>query len=240
MNEITSITASTAASSDGNVYTALAAAQAEMQPITKGSVNTHFKNRYADLADVAEGVRAVLSRHGLAFFHVPTECEGGGHAVKTVLAHGASGTFIEAVVPLIGGFNNMQGYKSATTYAKRIGLESVTGVAPDDDDDGNAQAEQAKPREDRRQEPRAAPVQQEPPAFSEADVRNVIARLSTAETIPALQEAWSHAGGMQQIPTVLAAKDARKAVLTASAKPTEERWPGDAAQRPLVDDHIPY
>jgi hypothetical protein len=33
----------------------------------------------------------------------------------------------------------MHGFKSATTYAKRIGLESVTGVAPEDDD-GNAAA----------------------------------------------------------------------------------------------------
>jgi hypothetical protein len=43
---------------------------------------------------------------------------------------------------LILGKNDMQGFKSATTYAKRIGLESVTGVAPDDDD-GNAAARNA-------------------------------------------------------------------------------------------------
>jgi hypothetical protein len=39
----------------------------------------------------------------------------------------------------------MQGYKSATTYAKRIGLESLSGVAPEDDD-GNAAA-RAAPRQ---------------------------------------------------------------------------------------------
>jgi DNA-binding transcriptional MocR family regulator len=39
--------------------------------------------------------------------------------------------------------NNMQGMKSATTYAKRIGLESLSGVAPDTDDDGNAAAKAA-------------------------------------------------------------------------------------------------
>jgi hypothetical protein len=36
----------------------------------------------------------------------------------------------------------MQGFKSATTYAKRIGLESLSGVAPEDDD-GNAAAKAA-------------------------------------------------------------------------------------------------
>jgi hypothetical protein len=47
-------------------------------------------------------------------------------------------------VPLIVTKNDMQGYKSATTYAKRIGLESLTGVAPHDDD-ANA-AVKAAPR----------------------------------------------------------------------------------------------
>jgi hypothetical protein len=44
----------------------------------------------------------------------------------------------------------MQGYKSATTYAKRIGLESTTGVAPEDDD-GNAAAANA-PKQNKARE----------------------------------------------------------------------------------------
>jgi dissimilatory sulfite reductase (desulfoviridin) alpha/beta subunit len=42
-------------------------------------------------------------------------------------------------VPLIVDKNNMQGMKSATTYAKRIGVESLAAIAADDDD-GNAAA----------------------------------------------------------------------------------------------------
>jgi hypothetical protein len=38
----------------------------------------------------------------------------------------------------------MQGMKSATTYAKRIGVESLTGIAPEDDD-GNAAAKAPPP-----------------------------------------------------------------------------------------------
>jgi hypothetical protein len=45
-------------------------------------------------------------------------------------------------VPLIVNKNDMQGMKSATTYAKRIGLESLTGIAPEDED-GNAAAKAA-------------------------------------------------------------------------------------------------
>jgi hypothetical protein len=58
------------------------------------------------------------------------------------LVHGASGTEISCDVPLIINKNDMQGMKSATTYAKRIGLESLTGIAPEDDD-GNAAAKAA-------------------------------------------------------------------------------------------------
>jgi hypothetical protein len=45
---------------------------------------------------------------------------------------------IQCDVPLIVNKQDMQGYKSATTYAKRIGLESLTGVAPADDDGNDA------------------------------------------------------------------------------------------------------
>lgn len=121
-----------------NVYVALAAAQMQMGKAVKGAQNPHFKSKYADLADVVEATRPALNAHGLCFFHVPHQSEF-GHGMKTILVHGASDTQIEADVPLIIGKQDMQGYKSATTYAKRIGLESVTGIAPEDDD-GNAAA----------------------------------------------------------------------------------------------------
>lgn len=120
-----------------NVYAALAAAQAEMGKALKDAENPHFRSKYADLSSVVDAVRPALNAHGIAYFHIPGQGEF-GHTMTTVLYHGASETSIEAVVPLILGKQDMQGYKSATTYAKRIGLESVTGIAPDEDDDGNA------------------------------------------------------------------------------------------------------
>ena len=126
-----------------NVYTALAAAQAEMGPLIKGANNPHFKSKYADLADLVAAVRGPLNRHGMAFFHQIVRTEG-AQDMRTVLMHGESETSIVCDVPLIVAKNDMQGMKSATTYAKRIGLESVSGVAPEDDD-GNA-ASKAAPR----------------------------------------------------------------------------------------------
>ena len=127
-----------------NIYMALAAAQSDMTGVKKGSVNPAFKSKYADLADVVAAVSPALNAQGIAFFHVATSVDG-ERVMRTVLAHGASDTMIQCDVPLIIGKNDMQGYKSATTYAKRIGLESLSGVAPDDDD-GNAAA-RAAPRQ---------------------------------------------------------------------------------------------
>ncbi len=119
-----------------NVYTALAAAQAQMGPLVKGATNPHFKSKYADLADLVHAVRGPLNNNGLAWFHQIVRSEIGSD-MRTVLIHGESETSIECDVELIVAKRDMQGMKSATTYAKRIGLESVTGVAPEDDD-GNA------------------------------------------------------------------------------------------------------
>jgi hypothetical protein len=124
-----------------NVYMALAAAQADMGTVKKGSVNPAFKSKYADLADVVATVSPALNAQGIAFYATAIVIEGERY-MRTVFAHGASDTLIHCDVPLIVTKNDMQGFKSAVTYAKRIGLESLSGVAPEDDD-GNAAAKAA-------------------------------------------------------------------------------------------------
>ena len=122
-----------------NIYGALCAAQAEFGKVQKGSTNPAFKSRYADLADVAGVVIPTLSAHGVAVLHYMVG-EGDAMAMRTEFVHATSESRVACDVPLIVDRNNMQGMKSATTYAKRIGLESLSGVAPDTDDDGNAAA----------------------------------------------------------------------------------------------------
>lgn len=165
-----------------NVFSALSAAQATMDRVVKGAVNPAFKGegkpqgtRYADLADVVSAVRPALAENGLAFFHQMVIFDG-KPAMRTVLCHGESDTSISCDVPLIVDKNNMQGMKSATTYAKRIGLESVTGVAPEDDD-GNAAAA-AAPRDDRR-----------PAPTSQADIELAVQRIAACTTGKDLQAA---------------------------------------------------
>ena len=120
-----------------NVYAALAAAQAEMGKALKDSSNPAFKSKYADLASVMDACMPALGKHGIAVFQ-PTFDDETGRYVKTVFAH-VSGEMIECRVPLIVNKNDMQGYGSAVTYARRYGLMGMAGIAPEDDD-GNAAA----------------------------------------------------------------------------------------------------
>ena len=124
-----------------NIYMALCAAQAGMGKVVKGATNPAFKSKYADLADVVSVAVPALTEQGIAMFHMMVRDEQGA-VMRTMLVHGASGTEISCDVPLIINKQDMQGMKSATTYAKRIGLESLTGIAPEDDD-GNAAAKAA-------------------------------------------------------------------------------------------------
>jgi hypothetical protein len=133
------------------IYSALAAAQAEMGPALKDSTNPAFRSKYADLASVMAACMPALNKHGICVWQ-PICDDDGKRYVKTVLAH-ESGDTLECRVELIVAKNDMQGYGSAVTYARRYGLMSMAGIAPEDDD-GNAAAKAA---------PKDAPVIEEKP-----------------------------------------------------------------------------
>ncbi len=70
-----------------------------------------------------------------------------GRFVVTKFIH-TSGDELECPVPLIIGKQDMQGLGSAMTYARRYGLMSLAGIAPEDDDGNAAAASQTmRPRE---------------------------------------------------------------------------------------------
>ena len=188
-----------------NVYTALAAAQIEMGAVTKGATNPAFKSKYADLSDVASVVIPALAAKGVAVFHYIKPGEGRDY-MRTEFVHGASSSRIWCDVPLIVDRANMQGYKSATTYAKRIGLESLSGVAPEDDD-GN-DAAKAPPVVDRRPGPTDAQI------AHEKAVSDALAMIESADSLDDLRDVFTGlAKGTQADPRVIKAKDAQKAKL---------------------------
>lgn len=124
-----------------SIAVALAAAQATMGKALKSANNPHFKSKYADLASVVDACMPSLNEHGIAVIQ-PTTDDDGGRFVETILIHGESGEELRCRVPLIVAKNDMQGYGSAVTYARRYGLMSMAGIAPEDDD-GNAAAKAA-------------------------------------------------------------------------------------------------
>ena len=194
-----------------NVFAALAAAQMEFGTVTKGAVNPAFKSRYADLADVAAVVIPTLASHGVAVLHYIV---GDAHdRMRTEFVHGDSETRVNCDVPLLVDRNNMQGMKSATTYAKRIGLESLSGVAPEDDD-GNA-AVVAAPK----QEPLREPVRQEPQRQQQPGAVDIACdSFANADTLDRLAAIWGDLPrSVQGEQRVIAAKDAAKSRLSRMA-----------------------
>ena len=107
-----------------------------LRPAIKDTVNPFFKSVYADLAAIIEVIREPLSSNGLAILQ-SIETDAGDVVITTLLSH-VSGQWIETALRLKPTKNDPQGVASAATYGRRIGLQSLVGVAADTDDDGNA------------------------------------------------------------------------------------------------------
>jgi hypothetical protein len=195
-----------------NIAAALCAAQKAMGKALKQSNNPHFRSKYADLGNVMDACLPALNDNGIAVYQ-PAGRDDNGEYIATVLIH-ESGETLECRVPLIVNKNDMQGYGSATTYARRYGLMSMAGIAPEDDDGNAAAAAPPAPRQQKAA--RTIPDQAE----SEA-----VKYLNGAESLQDLQERWGKLPAhTKTMPDVVQAKDARKAAL----------------QSPITDDQIPY
>lgn len=118
------------------LFAALAKAQNAVENATKGSVNPHFKNRYADLAEVLNTVRPVFSSFGLSIIQNPS-FDGALVSVHTALCHEGGG-YITAVASCVPAKADAQGVGSSATYLRRYSLSAVTGIAQEDDDGQSA------------------------------------------------------------------------------------------------------
>lgn len=150
------------------LFAALVAAQAEMRNPPKDSTNPHFKSKFADLATVLDTVKPTLAKHRLGVVQLPTEVEGVGPALSTMLIH-ESGEFVRSTIGLRPGKQDPQGIGAALTYARRYGLQAVLGITADDDDDGNHASRPAPQRQQAQTQPPAArkPLWDDADAFFE-------------------------------------------------------------------------
>lgn len=128
-----------------NIYTALAAAQAEIKNPPKAKeakiktkTGAEFSYKYADIAEVLTTVLPVLSKHGLAILQ-PTRIIDNHLCIETVLTH-SSGETISSLYPVCQVANDHQQMGSAMTYARRYALCSMVGIAAEDDTDAQGAA----------------------------------------------------------------------------------------------------
>jgi hypothetical protein len=111
---------------------ALAQAQFEVENAHKSSINPHFKNRYADLAEVLNTVRPVFAGRGLSIIQ-GTSYDGSLVSVTTTILH-SDGGHITSTASCVPAKADAQGVGAATTYLRRYALAAMTGIAQEDDD----------------------------------------------------------------------------------------------------------
>lgn len=115
---------------------ALAKAQGLMKTALKDSTNPHFKSNYSSLASVWEAVREPLSSNGLSIIQTLSN-QDNRTACTTMLLH-ESGQWIKDTMSMTPQQNTPQGQGSCATYLRRYMLQSIAGVAPNDDDGNEA------------------------------------------------------------------------------------------------------
>lgn len=160
-----------------------------MGKVGKDAVNPHFKNKYASLSNIIEATTPHLNAVGLSVVQLP--CEGG---LETMILH-TSGEYISSVSSTpCKDMSNPQALGSAITYARRYALGAALSLNIDEDDDAQkATVAPARPASD------VAPL----------------AAIRSAKTLLELAAVWkSLTQTEQKLPTVTAAKDAKKVELT--------------------------
>lgn len=119
------------------IFAALVKAQKGFAPALKTSTNPHFRSKYADLAACVEAVIDSLNENGI-FLSQPVRESDGGVTVETVFLHESGEQFSAGMVYVPASKRDAHGYGSALTYARRYGLMSACGIAPEDDDGNHA------------------------------------------------------------------------------------------------------
>lgn len=134
---------------------ALVKVQGEIEHAHKNATNPHYRNKYADLTEVLDTVRPVLSKHGLSVVQFPGYVEGVA-TVETILTH-ESGEWMAGTAGARVQKDDPQGVGSAITYLRRYSLAAVCGIGQEDDDAESA-SQQPKQAHTPAQRPSSEPV----------------------------------------------------------------------------------
>ncbi len=128
------------------IYTALAAAQSEIQNATVNTDNDFTKKKYADLASVLNAVRGPLAKNGIALFQITEDQSQSMLGIRTILAH-ESGQTIQDLITMAPPKLDPQGIGSCRTYMRRYAVLAVCGIAGAADDDAEGTIAKLDPSE---------------------------------------------------------------------------------------------
>jgi len=128
-----------------DLITALIKAKAKFAPLKKSKTATvkmksggYYSYNYADLADILAMVTPPLAENGLVIIQ-PVTVTDGQILIDTTLVH-ATGQWITTNLPLpniaTGNMNAIQQIGSVITYGRRYSIESLLGIASEEDTDG--------------------------------------------------------------------------------------------------------
>lgn len=118
------------------LYKALISAQEELTNLDKNS--QAYGYQYTDLACLITTVKPILAKHKLGFTQLVESVDVEGKTipkVSTVLFH-ESGESIQSGVcaPAVEMKNYVQGFGATITYLRRYSLQSILGLASEDND----------------------------------------------------------------------------------------------------------
>ena len=150
------------------IAAAFVAAKRAFAPALKTNTNSHFKNKYVDLASCLEAVNEALLENGIAVYQETFDVQD-GVTVETCFLHESGETLRMGKLHVPAAKHDPQGYGSALTYARRYSLMAACGIAAEDDD-GNAASRKPPQRTEGKTAnpldavaPKALPKPSEPP-----------------------------------------------------------------------------
>lgn len=137
---------------------AMAAAQSELEPVTRDKRNSHVGNRYADLAAIADVAVPIIARHGLALSfgtgvspqadHIRMVCDV-THAAGFSKRYESDLPYDFAGAQGKVNKTKIQAFGSTTTYGRRYMTLLIFNIATTDDD-GNAPRQRKTAAESKR------------------------------------------------------------------------------------------
>lgn len=133
-----------------SLASALSSAQGELKHASKDKTNPFFNSTYADLANVIDTMRDVLSKNGLSIMKL-VGANGQDVSVETVLMH-KPGEWVSTTLTMRATKGDPQGIGSCITYARRYSLSAIVGIASEEDDDGNAASQHQEQQKQQKQQ----------------------------------------------------------------------------------------